>query len=156
MRMRRLIVVGVVGLALAACARSSGDRLADAFASATPASAAVLAAQQRDCLQYPVRKLADGSEEWNADYVRYYLVSERDQKLALGADGKPVASGVLHSDVVRLMQRGTIPGTAWTFRVQRSLRVVKDDKVVRESPFVTVDLDAKELDRLLALDRAAR
>lgn len=86
---------------LTSCHHAPDHTVASELASATPASAEVLAAQDRDCLQYPVHKLADGSEQWNADDVRYYLVGQRDQKLALGSDGKPVAYGVLHSDRTR-------------------------------------------------------
>ena len=48
-----------------------------------------LAAGKRDCLQYPIAKFADGSEDWNADWVFFTLVRSSDSQLVRNAKGEP-------------------------------------------------------------------
>jgi hypothetical protein len=121
----------------------------------SPTAAEVLAATDRDCLQYPVGTAPDSSEIWNADWVFFSLVRTSDSTLALGADGKPLAENLLHGQVVQFIRsHERIDSTGWIWTVKRTERRVRQGKVVSQSEYAT--LDDVDLADLIRKDRAAR
>ncbi|MBI5711368.1 MAG: hypothetical protein HZC42_13875 [Candidatus Eisenbacteria bacterium] len=118
-------------------------------------SVEVLAAMDRDCLQYPVGKDAAGNQVWHADYVYFYLVYDRDLKPFRGPDGRPLARALLYHEAVAFMEKQPeIPGTTWIYRIQRIVRHVKDGRVVRDEPARVVD--GENVWKLLDRDRSVR
>lgn len=155
----RLIVCALLGLSLWGCSaqtdRHAGNTASGLTGPLRDVSPEVFAAIDRDCLQYPVSRDDDGTDIWYADYVYFYLVNTKDGDIHKGDDGEPVASGLLHSEVVAFMERQPpIPETGWRWRVKRIIRHMRDGAVVRDEEATTVD--DVDLDELLRLDRAAR
>ena len=154
----------VIGLLLilllgtAGCARGHGSGGGPLAASTAMASATTLEdfrAGKRDCLQYPVAKFADGTEDWNADWVFFSLVRTSDSKIVRDAKGQPLAAGLLASQVEKFeKEHALIPGTSWGYVVKRMKRHLRDGRVLSQSEYVT--LDDVELADLLAKDKAAR
>lgn len=146
----------ILALAVAGCGRHSGRVLAAKPASVATNTLADLAAGKRDCLQYPVAKFADGTEDWNADYVFFYLVDAKDGKVVKDAQGQPLATGLLAGQAVQFMTAHPemAATTSWCCTVKRMKRHLKSGQVLSQSDYVTVD--DFELADLLAKDRAAR
>ena len=156
--MRTLLLLAVVVGSIAGCGLSGQGSKHSEWKYLSPVgvdAASIVASLDRDYLQYPVAKRDDGTEMWNADYVYFYLVREADLTPALDEAGKPLASGLLHSEAARWMEGKTpIPGTVWRWRVMRTVRELKNANVVNESPFTAID-DA-DLPDLLSKDKLAR
>lgn len=156
--MRSLFVMAVIVSSIAGCGTTDQGGKSSTWQYLSPVgvdAASLVASLDRDYLQYPVEKRADGTEVWNADYVYFYLVREADLTPALDEAGKPLASGLLHSEALRWMEgKKPISGTVWRWRVMRTVRELKDAKVVNETPFTAID--AADLADLLGKDKLAR
>lgn len=152
--MRRL-VTALALLLVAGCARGEHSGAQGTTVPVDAAQARLIAAHDRDCLQYPVGRDSTGAEIWNADWVFFSLVRDADTLLAKNDDGTPVAVNLLHSQLEEFMvHQKPIPGTSWSYVVQRAQQRVSGGKVVGLSPYELVeDVD---LPVLLERDRAAR
>lgn len=151
----RPIAILLCGFVFAGCGGRESSSLRGTTLPVSDAEARRMAAQDRDCLQYPVGTDSTGAEVWYADWVFFSLVRYSDSLLAKNPDGTPIAVNLLHSQVEDFMaRRQPISGTGWTYVVQRARQRVSSGKVVGVSPYQVVE-DA-DLDSLLAWDRSAR
>lgn len=149
----------ILTLGVAGCTgghRSGGGPLAATSATASPTTLEDLAAGQRDCLQYPVAKFADGTEDWNADYVFFTLVGTKDGKVVCDPKGQPLATGLLAGRAVRFMKDHPemAATTSWCYAVKRMKRHLRNGQVLSQSDYVT--LDDVDLAELVAKDKQAR
>jgi hypothetical protein len=158
-RMRSIPLLPI--LLLVASAGCSGDRRAAHGAALAPAATrsesafAMLSGTGRDCLQYPTAKYADGTEDWNADWIFFSLVQTSDSTLARDSNGKPIAASLLFSQAAKFMnEHGETPGTGWTWVVKRMKRHVREGQVLSQSDYAVID-DA-DLADLIHKDRLAR
>lgn len=149
-----LLLILLLGTAGCADGRRPGI-LSLAPPTASRATIEDLAAGKRDCLQYPIAKFADGSEDWNADWVFFTLVRSSDSQLVRNAKGEPLAAGLLLSQTTKFMKdHPAIPNTAWCYVVKRMKRHVRSGQVVSQSDYVMLgDVDLAEI---VAKDRQAR
>ena len=146
------------GLLLVAGCTSDNAGKSSAAASISPAPAsalAILADADRDCLQYRVSSNPDGTEDWNADWVFFSLVTTGKGRPVKDEAGKPMAVNLFHSQVEQFMRtHEPIPNTSWGYVVKRTRRKVRDGKVLSQSDYETLyDVDLAEL---VQKDRAAR
>ncbi len=150
-----LLVLVLLGIGCAKIHAGATSPPASASARDAESPLAMLAAGKRDCLQYPVGKFADGTEDWNADWVFFTLVSKSDSLPAKDGSGHPLAAGLLFSQADRFVrEHGVMPGTAWTYVVKRTKRHVRDGRVLSQSDYVVVD--DVDLADLLKKDQLAR
>ena len=146
----------ILALGVAGCGRSSGGVLAANSAAASTSTLEDLASGGRDCLQYPIAKFADGTEDWNADYVFFTLVGTKDGKVLRDPKGQPLATGLLAGQAMQFMKDhpGMAATTSWCYAVKRMKRHLRNGKVLSQSDYVT--LDDVDLAEILAKDRQAR
>lgn len=148
----------ILGLGAAGCGggrHTGGGVVAPAAKTASSLTLEELVAGKRDCLQYPVGKFADGSEDWNSDWIYFTLVRSSDGKLVRDAKGQPVAASLLFSQAERFMkEHPETAGTSWCYTVKRTKRHVRNGQVLSQSEYVT--LNDVDLEELLAKDKAAR
>lgn len=149
-----MIIRGLFAIVIAAlmvgCGRQSsrtGNGISAVGGPFAHRSMDAIASLDRDCLQYLVSRDSSGVEIWNADYVYFYLVQEKDGALVLDAAGRPLVSGLLHSEVADWMaERDTMPGTSWAWRIQRTAQRVRDGRVISQgAPRIVDDVDLWEL-----------
>lgn len=146
----------ILSLGAASCSRSSGGVLTAKAATASPTTLEDLAAGKRDCLQYPIAKFADGTEDWNADYVFFTLVGTKDGKVVRDPKGQPLATGLLAGQAVQFMKDHPemAANTSWCYSVKRMKRHQRNGQVLSQSDWVT--LDDVELADIVEKDRQAR
>ena len=144
----------ILALGAAGCGRPSSGPLGASKASKTTLED--LASGRRDCLQYPVAKFADGTEDWNADYVFFTLVDTKDGKVVRDPKGQPLATGLLAGQAVQFMRAhpAMATTTSWCTAVKRMKRHLREGRVLSQSEWVM--LDDVDLAELVAKDRAAR
>jgi hypothetical protein len=156
MRPLRLICGAGIVIAALGCSRQ-GPGPAAALTPTGRVSRDVLAGMSRDCLQYPTgARDSAGNDLWNADYVYFTVVDSAGQALR-GTEGRPLAGNLLFSQLTDFMDGH--PGIAaaqgqFGICAQRIVRHMKDGKVLRDDPYVTID--DFDLFAALAADRAAR
>ncbi len=148
----------ILMLAVTGCGRhSAGGPLAAARARETTSATTLdeIASGKRDCLQYRIAKFADGTEDWNADYVFFTLVG-KDGKVVRDPEGQPLATGLLAGQAVQFMRDHPEMATTtnWCCAVKRMKRHLKDGQVLSQSDWVT--LDDVDVADLVEKDRAAR
>ena len=156
--MRPLLLVCAAGVVFAAVGCShQGSGPAAALSPTGRVSPDVLTGMTRDCLQYPTGvRDSVGNDLWNADYV-YFSIVDTAGVLMKDADGRPLGENLLFSQLTDFMDRH--PDVAATqkqfcIRAQRVVRHMKDGKVLRDDPEITIeDFD---LFAALAADKAAR
>ena len=148
--MNRGLLVLVVAAAplLATSCTTHGRSALSRPESPAPAAVAPLPRLDRDFVRYRAEVLADGTEIWHTDYVYYYLVEKRSGRLRLGADGRPLAAGLLASQTLAFMgaHHGLDAGAAWVCRVSRRIQYCRDGRVLKtEPPVIVDDVDVQDL-----------
>jgi hypothetical protein len=114
-----------------------------------------LAALDHDLFYYAADTLDDGTRVLHADYVYFYLMEGDGRRVRLDANGRPLASALLYSQVVRFVeQHPEYEDGAWTYRVSRQVTHVRDGQVVRRDSAVT--LDDVEIDELIEAEQRGR